>query len=264
VPNEAVVYRTHFFNPMIRREVARLAAEVPDCAHWVVGYVKEGAAGPDTPEKNHRMYRSDDLAALPYPKKVAAVDWMNPNGENDLPVLAFYRERPDYDFYWVVEYDVRYTGAWGTFFSELRSSKADILGTAIQDYLEHPRWWWWNTLVDAPTGALERVRSFLPFCRLSNAALSAIDRWYREGGAGHYEMTWPSICKTKGLRVEDIGGWGRYTPEHRRGRHYANTPLKPGLSPGTFVFRPPFKDDSLGTEALKYGGKPMLWHPIKD
>lgn len=51
MPNEAVLYRTHFFNPIIRREVERLAAEVPACAHWVVGYVKEGAAGPDTPEK---------------------------------------------------------------------------------------------------------------------------------------------------------------------------------------------------------------------
>jgi len=261
--NEAVLYRTHIFNPMIRREIERLRLEVADCDHFVVGYSKSDAALPSPPDETHRMYRRGDLAALPYPNKMIFVDWTKPLGDNDLPVLAFYREQPGYDFYWIVEYDVRYTGHWGTLFAELRSSDADYLGTTIQDYDENPRWYWWPSLVNAPTGALQRVRCFSPFCRLSNRALSAIDRWYRDGGAGHYELTWPSVCKTRGLRIEDIGGNGRYTPERWQGRHYANTPLKPNLSPGTFVWRPTFRDDLILAEGEKYSGGPMLWHPIK-
>lgn len=260
---EAILYRTHIENPMIRREIDRLRSEVADCDHFAIGYLKGAEAGLVLPDRTHRMYRRGDLADLPYPNKAIFVDWARPVGDNDLPVLAFYREQPGYDFYWIVEYDVRYTGHWGTLLSELRSSDADYLGTTIQDYDENPRWVWWRTLVNAPTGALQRVRCFSPFCRLSNRGLSAIDQWYREGGAGHYEMTWTSICKTKGLRIEDIGGHGRYTPERWQGQHYSNTPLQPTLSPGTFVFRPDFRDDLVAMHGLKRGGGPKLWHPVK-
>jgi hypothetical protein len=248
---------------MVRREIDRLRAEIMDCEHCVVGYLNDDAAVPDLPETNHRMYRRADLAALPYPKKIAAVDWIKPEGHNDLPVLSFYREQPSYDHYWIVEYDVRYTGHWGKLFDELRESKADFLGTTIQDYDQNPGWWWWRTLVNVPPSALQRVRCFTPFCRLSYAALAAIDEWYRKGGSGHYELTWPGVCKTNGFRVEDIGGWSRYTPEHWRGKHYVNTPLKPSLSPGTFVYKPVFRDDWVCAHGLKHAGGPMLWHPVK-
>ena len=262
--NEAVLYRTHIINSMIRREIDRLRSEVADCDHFVVGYLNDDVAAPAAPVPNDRMYRRVDLAALPYLRKIASADWIKTNGDNDLPVLVFYREQPHYDFYWVVEYDVRYTGHWRPFFDKLRTSDTDFLSTTMQGYRENPRWWWWKTLVNAPSGPLRRMRCFTPFGRLSNRALAAVDHWYREGGAGHYELTWPSVCKTKGLKIEDIGGLGRYTPERWRGRHYANTPLKANLSPGTFVFRPPFKDASLPTEGQKYDDRPMLWHPIKD
>ena len=87
--NEAVLYRTQIVNPMIRREIDRLHEEAADCRHWTVGYLQDGAPTPEPAAKNHRMYRRDDLAALPYPNKIAAVDWLKPNGDNDLPVLAF-------------------------------------------------------------------------------------------------------------------------------------------------------------------------------
>jgi hypothetical protein len=261
VPNEVVLYRTHLFNPMIRREFSRLRAEVADCPHWIVGYLRDDAPAAPIQATNLRMYRRADLAALPYPEKIASATWSKPNGDNDLPVHSFYREQPDYDYYWIVEYDVRFTGHWGKLFDRLRRSKADLLSTTIQDYEENPGWWWWSTLVDAPRGPVQRVRCFNPFCRLSNGALAAIDEWYREGGGGHYEATWSSVCKTVGLRIEDIGGTGRYTPEYWRGRHYVNTPLKPSLSPGSFVYRPPLSDDRIRAQGLKHG--PLLWHPVK-
>lgn len=249
---------------MVRREIERLRTEVSDCAHWVVGYLKDDVVAPEVRGKRARLYRRSDLAALPYPKKVAAVDWIKTEGDNDLPVLSFYREQPDYDYYWVVEYDVRYTGNWGALFAQLRASKADYLATTLQDYDENPRWWWWRTLTNTPRGLLQRVRCFTPFCRLSNGALAAIDEWYREGGSGHYEMIWPSVCKTMGLAIEDIGGEGRYTPERWRGQHYVNTPHKPSLSPGTFVFRPIYRDAWVLANGLKHASGPMLWHPVKD
>jgi hypothetical protein len=77
-------------------------------------------------------------------------------------------------------------------------------------------------------------------------------------------MTWTSVCKTRDLKIEDLGSTGRYTPPRWRGQHYSNTPLQPTLSPGTFVFRPAFRDDAISAESLKPGRRPMLWHPIKE
>lgn len=33
-------------------------------------------------------------------------------GSNHFPLLKFYREHPDYDYYWMVEDDVRFSGDW--------------------------------------------------------------------------------------------------------------------------------------------------------
>ena len=101
--NEAILYRTHFYNPMIRREVERLRTDIVDCPLWLVGYLNDEALLPPTPEENLRMYRRADLAALPYPRKIADTNWSAPGGDNDLPILAFYGERPGYDYYWIVE-----------------------------------------------------------------------------------------------------------------------------------------------------------------
>jgi hypothetical protein len=226
VPNEVVLFRAHYFTQPIVREIRRLRAELPGCDHHVVGYIKEGQPYAQAPAPHRHMYRRADLAALPYPQKIARTDWDDPTGDNDLPCHAFYRERPDFDFYWIVEYDVRYTGHWGKLFAELRTSAADLLATTIQDQEDNPFWCHWDSLVDVPGTFIALVRSFLPFCRLSNRALEAIDRWYRAGGAGHYEMTWPSVCKAAGLTIQDIGGEGPYTPAKWRGKHYRNSPME--------------------------------------
>lgn len=264
VPSEVVLYCTHLINPMIRGEMARLRAELPDIAHRALGYLKDNVEAPSEPVTDYTIYRKADLSALPYPRKTKTHDWTDTTGGNDLPALAFFRDNPHYDFYWLIEYDVRYTGSWRDLFTELRASDADLLATTIQDYEDNPGWWWWQTLVDIPSRRLDLLRAFLPFCRVSKRGMTAIDHWYCDGGDGHYEATWPSVCRTFGLKIEDVGGVGRYTPRERRGKHYSNSPKSTTLSPGTFVFRPPFKHTRVAADGLKRLGRPMLWHPVKD
>jgi Protein of unknown function (DUF3405) len=287
--NEVVLYRTHMFSPTIIGEFLRLRAELSELDHRVIGYIKDTRTErvvrwcrtklrissdissrsflePPAPIRNLKdscMYRRQHLETLPYPMKIGLSRWTSTRGDNDLPVLAFYKQNPDYDFYWIVEYDVRYTAHWGQLFSELRQSPADLLCTTAQDQHENPDWYFWRTLVDVPASPLTPVRAFLPFCRVSNRAMAAIDRWYQAGGAGHYEVTWASICKSAGLDIQDIGGEGSYTPENWRQKYYTNSPMHPLLSPGTFVFRPEFSDAFVSGEGSASMGRPMLWHPVK-
>lgn len=42
-------------------------------------------------------------------------------GSNHFPLLKFYREHPGYDYYWLIEDDVRFSGEWNLFFDALFS-----------------------------------------------------------------------------------------------------------------------------------------------
>jgi hypothetical protein len=59
-------------------------------------------------------------------------------GNADLVPMRFFFERPDYDYYWIIEYDVRFSGAWPDLFADLSASDADLLCTTMQTWTENP------------------------------------------------------------------------------------------------------------------------------
>ena len=178
--------------------------------------------------------------------------------------MRFFQERSDYERYWIIEYDVRFTGSWAHLFDDLGTSDADLLCTTVQRHADNPAWAHWSTLV---TGVEEvpldrRMKGYIPFGRLSRRLLERCDACYRKGWSGHPEVLWPTIAAESGLPVEDIGGDGPFTPTARRGRHYFNTPHHWSLFPGTFVFRPCFADhEDLSGAQTRFPG--WLWHPVK-
>ena len=245
---EAILYLSRFCSPAVLREVARLRAELD--RHYeifVAGYCRTpGAlAGIDTVPTLE--YSTDDLMSLPYPAKMSRFDPDNFFGNADLPPMKFFLERPDYDYYWLIEYDVRFSGAWPQLFGDLSSSSADLLCTTMQTWTENPNWAHRDTLVSAGEEVpLERrIKGFMPFSRASRALLKECDARYRRGWGGHHEVLWPTIGNLAGLRLEDIGGNGSFTPAGRRGRYYHNTASEWSQFPGTFVFRPSFADRNL-------------------
>jgi hypothetical protein len=174
----------------------------------------------------------------------------------EMPLMGFFQESPRYSNYWLMEYDVRFTGDWKEFFGHFGGSRSDLLATTIFDYDFRPEWDNWRTL-RSPQSVPERkrVRALLSLCRLSNAALQAVHQAYCEGWSGHYEVTIPTILRTRGLTLEDFGGSGRYVAPGNRNRFYRNSPEIAGLAPGTFTVAP-----NVISEEYPPG---MLWHPIK-
>jgi Protein of unknown function (DUF3405) len=175
----------------------------------------------------------------------------------DLPLLWFFQRNPRYDYYWLMEYDVRFTGHWLSFFQHFTHSHSDLLATTLFDYSFRPQWDNWDTLKSPQAVAThDRVRALLSLCRLSNAALRIIHQAYCAGWSGHYEVTIPTILKTHGMTLEDFGGSGRYVAPGNHNRFYRNTPELAGLAPGTFT---------VAANAISDRDYPdnMLWHPIK-
>ena len=179
-------------------------------------------------------------------------------GNTDFAVLDFVRARPGYDFYWRVEYDVRFTGEWRAFFDACSASDADLLGTTLMRRDSSPPWHWWSSL-GAPGGQLDparTIRGFFPISRLSRRACILLDEKYRQGWHGHIECIVPTVLAHHDMGIEDIGGRGEFVPPGHEDRFYTNTPADACLHPGTFVFRP-----AMGAP----GSQPhTLWHPVRN
>jgi len=262
---EAILYLSHFCSPAVLREVVRLRAELePRYDIFVGGYcrAREALEGIDCVPT--REYSADDLTSLPYPAKTSRFDPDDFSGNADLPMMKLFLERPDYDYYWIIEYDVRFSGAWPQLFGDLASSSADLLCTTMQTWAEHPNWAHWETLVSGgeEVSPEQRVKGFMPFSRASQVLLKACDARYRAGWGGHHEVVWPTIARLAGLSMEDIGGSGSFTPAERHGRYYSSAPTEWSQFPGTFVFRLSSADHNLFGPECHFKG--TLWHPVKE
>lgn len=204
----------------------------------------------------------DDLIGLGYPNRqqlsIGRSGRRNLKlGNADLPLLLFYLRHPGYRYYWVVEYDVRFTGSWQRFFAAFENCDADLLGTSLRRFEEIPDWNHWGGLClpILASESCERLCGFFPVYRVSNRALATLHDACLRGCGGHMEAMIPTLFHNLGLRVEDIGGDGEFVRPGNTNRYYRNTRTAGSLSPGTFVYRP------VATQA---GDEPnKLWHPVK-
>lgn len=168
------------------------------------------------------------------------------------------------DYVWTVEYDVDFSGHWSDFFAQFADNDADLLTTTLVSQREAPGWHHWPR-VRAPLALTEDQwhRAFLPVMRLSRRMVSA---YVREVNArswiGHYEAIVPTVALALGLRVEDLGGVGRFCPEGRRGRNYTNNIAGPKLTSGSFIFRP-VRPRYFHECPQEFDSANLLYHPVK-
>ena len=173
----------------------------------------------------------------------------------DQAILAFRQIKPEYDYYWMVEYDVEFSGRWSEFFGAFGDNASDLLSTSLYRQETNPTWAWWKSLVWPDDPKPESIRGFFPIARLSARAIDAIISAGQNGIDGFYETVWPTVVYHHGMRIEDIGGDGPFVRPANVNRWYTSTNTSEALSPGTFVARP---------IRFRPGGEPnKLWHPVK-
>ncbi len=257
----SVAVISHVVTTEIAAMVARLQREASadHDVRLILSADAPDAAGGGLAEADLVRIRRDELFRLPYPRKCQAQDWCI-TGNLDAVFLEFARRLSDYQHYWFVEYDVHWEGNWRVFFEHFRHSPADVLAATIQQIDEVPHKDTPNAYPTQviPAGARwERahiVKAFLPICRISQPALTALDAFYRQGGCGHYEIMVASIAAQNGMILEDFGGNGRYVRPENRNRFYFAHGGTYTHSPGNFVFRP---------EQHVLPRRNTLWHPVK-
>lgn len=175
-------------------------------------------------------------------------------GSNHFILLWFYRRFPYYKYYWSIEYDVAFSGNWERLFALCESRYAHFLSTHIKHYIEDPYWYWWEYLYGnmSQIGIYDRLRSFNPIYRISNEALSLIDKTLLAGSYGHHEVLIPTLLYSKNFSIEDFGGTGCFTPKSFINKIYIQDEYG-----GTMRFRPSFRRE----DTFLYKNK--LYHPVK-
>lgn len=259
----AVVLQTHYVNKALARFFARLTRDLPaGYEAFVLMHVPPGTPKPPLLSAlPHHFVTTSEIRDPTYINKASGdAGWgIWRGGHTDLIALHFFKTHRNYDRYWFVEYDVRFSGAWKDFFAHFDRDGAEFLSTTIRRASTDPEWMHWETLHTPPAvGTLPdaaRLCAFMPIYRIARRGLEAIDRAYREGWTGHCEVTWPTILYHADVSIADFGGSGEFVAAGNRNRFYTNTLQDKDLAPGSLVFRPARSSPGFHRN--------WLWHPVK-
>lgn len=176
-------------------------------------------------------------------------------------VLLFFRKLfPKYDYYWVIEYDVEFTGSWNIFFNYFETIDADFVSSHIEHFSnDNANWCWWNRTNLSTFGYSnsQMVKSFNPVYRISARALDYMDSVLKKGVQGHFEVIMPTIiANNKELKVLDLGGCGEYSDPSHPNHFYIKGV---GVNNGSMRWRPLFLQSCINS--LKNTN--LLFHPVK-
>lgn len=269
-----IAWLTHFEDPEGQAAFQRLAKEA---AQWArVIQFRDGMGIRDDAElfEDRAEISSDDVVVLSRQAMATASPWRYSQwqelkragryegGYMDVVLITIADYLSAYDYVWIIESDVDFTGYWGQFFEQFAACEADLLGTTLYPRLLSQSWYHWpNFTGPSSLDPATPFRGFFPVVRLSRQFVRTYQSEVPNEWAGHYEALWPTIALHRGLKVEDIGGYGPLVPAGRRGCWYTNN-HDPALSFGSFRYRPaiasryyPMSDAQLP--------KNQLCHPVK-
>jgi Protein of unknown function (DUF3405) len=252
----ALLYLTHIWSSEIEAQVDQLSS-LDGIDTWLLLDSRTPAA--DLLVKRYPrccVIDQDSLFRLPYPR----IQELGLRGHGHFPLLHFFLSHPGYDYYWLVEYDVRYTGNWNSFTSSFGSYDHDFLTAHIRRFSDEPLWYWWRTL-EHPSKEItpgERIRSFNVIFRISNRALGFLHRELPTGWLGHHEALIATVLHRYGFTLLDFGGDGPFAPPELCNKTYISHSSRDGSlcnNSGTLRFRP--------ARAKSGPLKNKIYHPVK-
>jgi hypothetical protein len=253
--NQAFLFLSHSASSKVIKEYRSIRRAIAGMGKSFFVYHNRSTGIPQSlPGDELYLFSDESLAELNY--RLAGTSFFP--GNVGFMLMQFFRNNPDFDYYWRIEYDVRFSGDWHFFFDALHDREQDFLTCHIRYHADEPDWPRWplhHPVKSIPLS--ERLRSFNPICRLSNASLSLLHQSLSDGWWGHDEVLFPTLLHHNRFTIMDIGGRGRFTPPAVKNNLYTESePNSAGLLDcGTMRYRPSFW--RVGPEKNK------LYHPVK-
>lgn len=118
----------------------------------------------------------------------------------------------DYEYMFMIEYDVACRGDWKRALQACDSVDADLLAKggddryAVRNYHECPGWVWWNDVfgrVAEQVPVQERLGCFFPVVRLSKRMLDAVLAEFGHS-TGYCEVYLPTLCVARGMKYVSL------------------------------------------------------------
>lgn len=136
-----------------------------------------------------------------------------------------YKLFPGYEYYYLIEYDVRFNGDWGYLFQSLNLLTEDLVCSHLSHYNNiyeagpYPRWKLRkmfskdDRLIIDEFGKIteDLCFSFLPFCRLSNRLMRVVNNYYKTFD-GFFEIVIPTLCIKNNFSSIDLDSLGFTCP----------------------------------------------------
>lgn len=251
----AFVFQTHSISKTIIAEyqkIAKASQRIGDT--WMLYQGNERNALLDTPDIRVHQCTFDDIKNLGYPLDSPSLI----PGHAHYALAHFYRKHPEYVYYWLIEYDVRFSGKWQALFNAFANVRADLIAAHFATYSEEPQWPFWELSHPHHFIPLEqRWRCFHPIYRVSNAAMACICAAHEEGWSGHSEVVFPTLLRKNNFSLVDFGGKGAYVLPGMENKFYTGRQpnLVGVLDTGTLRFRP--VHSRVGFRRNK------IYHPVK-
>ena len=237
----AVGFFTHLFNSEILSRYRKLEEDLVGRAQTKI-VAEAGTPIPEALLKDTYFFDFQRLA-LNVPRILGST--VTP-GNCHLTMLAFFRSQPEFDYYWYIEYDVVFTGAWSKLFDAWSDDTSDLVAPHVRKRSQEPDWYWWPSLQVPPAAEKNYIRAFLPIYRISRRALECLEAAVRDGYSGHFEALIPTALQAASLRISDLGN----------GRFYTSYSSPDGeLRRGTMRYRPLHSGWLLRRN--------RLYHPVK-
>jgi hypothetical protein len=234
----AFIYHTHIVSKKIIAEYKKIDKACQDFGEaWLIYQGSE--KNPLLEQNEVRVYQCtiDDIKSLGYPLIGSSIF----PGMCHYPLVHFYKNHPDYVYYWHIEYDVRFRGNWRTLFDAFDNVNADLIAAHFARYSEEPDWPLWKLLHPRLSIPLEqRWRCFHPIYRISNRALEFLCEAHQDGWMGHSEVLIPTLLLKNDFSLMDFGGRGAYVPQGMENKFYTGRSPNPAglLDEGTLRWRP--------------------------
>lgn len=181
----AILFVTHIYNEDIKRQIVKLYEETKDFATLYVGFQADKV----------RITLPDGIRSFPFTvKELNRLGYRSwgctlMDGNFHFVMLDFYLKHTGCDYYWLIEYDVRFNGDWKNYFEFFADKDDDFISAHIGDFSGDTRWTRWKEieLVNIKLNHKMLLRSFNPICRISNRALALGHERCKLGDRGHYE-----------------------------------------------------------------------------
>lgn len=268
MPRDCAILLTHTWSPGLARHVERLKQEASGVIDVLLGFHAE----PDRPvpagvAADFTVSMSDADRHFPLRSATFRENFGKGKWSTYVDVLwfaAFLNERlADYDRFWFIEYDVDLKGHWGRFFQAASAYEGDVLATRLKRLSTDPNWSHLPGL-RFPSHITDPVAGLFCISRLGRPLVEAyVEAMANPEWNGHFEALIPTLARSLGLSVAEIGGEGEFTPPERVNRHYAGGPHERSSFRTTYSFRPPHAYRYFAERPFRPGKRDTLYHPVK-